>query len=246
MRVETREQLKEYCLRQLGKPVIQINVDYEQVEDRIDDSIQFFQEFHFNATDHFYFKHSLTAEDIENGYIDIPPEIISVNKVLSSRYGGGGGVGTWSAEYQYHLNEFLPLNTSADLIHYSMSMQHMALVNDMLGSGYTVNFSRYNDRLNIYNIEQFRVGENIAVDCFRIISPEEAPQVYNDRFIKKYTTALIKKQWGANLMKFEGMTLVGGVQFSGRKLFEDAEGDIEKLEEEMRSTWELPVDFIVG
>ena len=245
MAVSNREELKQYCLRELGHPVIQINVEFDQVEDRVDDAIQFFQEFHFNATDHFYFKYTLTASDIENGYIDIPPEIISVNKVLSSRY-TSAGAGGWSSEYQYHLNEFLPLNTSADLIHYSMSMQHMALVDDMLGSGYTVNFSRYNDRLNIYNIEQFKEGENIAIDCFRVINPEQSTQVYNDRFLKRYCTALIKKQWGTNLMKFEGMTLVGGVQFSGRQLFDDARDEIEKLEEEMRSTWELPVDFIVG
>lgn len=248
MQVTSRTELKEYCLRELGKPVIHINVDDDQLEDRIDDALQFFQEFHFAATDHFFFKHQLTQADIDNGYIIVPSEITTINRVLSSHYSGGSSLGsnTWSAEYQYHLNEFLPLNTSVDLIHYSMTMQHMALIDNMLGSGYVVEFSRYNDTLHIHNINQFNVDEIIMIDCHRIVKPDEAPQVYNDRFLKKYTTALIKKQWGANLIKFEGMTLVGGVQFSGRQLFDDARDEIEKLEEEMRSTWELPVDFIVG
>ena len=244
----SREALIDYCMRSLGAPVIEINVDEDQVEDRIDEAIQFYQEYHSDAVVRVYRKHLVTAEDVTNKFIPLPEELLFVNRIFP--FGSTSGTtGMFSIEYQMHLNGIMDLRNVGSLINYEMTKRHMSLIDRQINGMQQIStFSRHQNRLYVEAdwSDKIKEGEYIIVEGYEAIDPDAFNDVYNDRFLKKYATALIKRQWGLNLIKFEGMQLPGGVTLNGRQIYDDAIQDIEKIEEAMQLTYEMPPHFFVG
>lgn len=246
----SRQGLIDYCLRRLGEPVIEINVDSGQIEDKVDDALQKYQEFHSDATIRTYIKHLVTSTDVQNKYIPISSDIIYVSKVfpVSTTYGSAGNM--FDIRYQMFLNNMGDfINFAGDLSYLYQMEQYLSMIDQQLHGHPQVTYSRHQDRLYIYgdfNDGDLKEGDYVVAEIYQIVDPESNTSIYNDMFIKDYTTALIKLQWGLNMMKFDGMQLPGGVTVNGRQLFEDATAEIEKLEEKLRLEQELPVDFFVG
>lgn len=246
----SRQSLIDYCLRRLGEPVIEINVDSGQIEDKVDDALQKYQEFHSDATIRTYIKHLVTSTDVQNKYIPISSDIIYVSKVfpVSTTYGSAGNM--FDIRYQMFLNNMGDfINFAGDLSYLYQMEQYLSMIDQQLHGHPQVTYSRHQDRLYIYgdfNDGDLKEGDYVVAEIYQIVDPESNTSIYNDMFIKDYTTALIKLQWGLNMMKFDGMQLPGGVTVNGRQLFEDATAEIEKLEEKLRLEQELPVDFFVG
>lgn len=243
----SREQLKDYCLRKLGFPVIDINVDDDQVEDRIDEAFQYFQDFHFDGTQRVYLKHQLTSENIENKYIPITNDgIIGITRIFPVA-ASNATVNMFDLRYQLRLHELYDF-TSTSYVNYVLTMQHIRTL-DMLFSGeQPIRFNRHSNRLYLdWNWIQFaQAGEFIIIEGFAILDPEEYERVYNDRMLKKLATAYIKKQWGNNMKKFGGMQLPGGIVMNGQQIYEEAENEIKDLEQEIRNTFEAPPQFLLG
>ena len=246
----TRNELIDFCLRRLGEPVLEINVDVDQIEDKVDDAIQKYQEFHSDATIRTYLKHQITADDVTNKYIPISSDIIFVSKVfpISTTFSTSGNL--FDIRYQMFLNNMGDfINFAGDLAYLYQMEQYLSMIDMQLHGHPQVTFSRRQNRLYIFGDfedEDLQEGDYLIAEIFQTIDPETHTSIYNDMFIKDYTTALIKQQWGANLSKFEGMQLPGGVTMNGRQIYEDATADIERLEEKLRNEQELPVDFFVG
>jgi hypothetical protein len=246
----TRNDLIDFCLRRLGEPVLEINVDVDQIEDKVDDAIQKYQEFHSDATIRTYLKHQITADDVTNKYIPISSDIIFVSKVfpISTTFSTSGNL--FDIRYQMFLNNMGDfINFAGDLAYLYQMEQYLSMIDMQLHGHPQVTFSRRQNRLYIFGDfedEDLQEGDFLIAEIFQTIDPETHTSIYNDMFIKDYTTALIKQQWGANLSKFEGMQLPGGVTMNGRQIYEDATADIERLEEKLRNEQELPVDFFVG
>jgi hypothetical protein len=246
----SRETLIEYCLRRLGDPVIEINVDPDQLEDRVDEALQYYQEFHSDATVKTYLKHQVTASDVSNEYISVSDSVIFVKKLFPISSSFNNSINFFDIKYQMMLNDIADLqNFAGDLAYYDQMQQYLSLLDMKLNGTPQVNFSRRQGRLYIHGDFQdkdIQADDYIVAEVLQIVDPETHTSVYDDKWLKSYTTALIKRQWGANLIKFEGMQLPGGVQLNGRQIFEDALNDIERLEEKIRLEQELPVDFFVG
>jgi hypothetical protein len=244
--VTTREQLKDYCLRRLGAPVIEINIDDEQIEDRIDDAFEFYRDYHYDAVEMVYLKHQITVQDIANLYVPIPDAVVGVSRILpfSDR---SDGMNIFSIRYQILINDLYSL-MSTNLIYYYQVKQELELINQVLVGTKPVRFNRHMNRLYIDMdwAGDVNVGDYIIVECYRILDPDTYRDVYNDRFLKQYTTALFKRQWGENLKKFAGVQLPGGVTINADKIYEDALDEINKIETEMQSRFELPVDMFTG
>lgn len=250
MAVRSREDLKDYCLRKLGAPVIEINVDVDQIEDRIDEALQFYQEFHSDATVRTYYKHQATALDVQNEYITLPESILYVAKMFPITASYNNTIGMFDIKYQIMLNDIANLqNFAGDLAYYDQMQQYLSMIDLKLHGTPQVQFSRRQNRLYVFGDfadQDIKEGDYIILEVYQIIDPEQYDFVYDDRFLKKYATALIKRQWGANLIKFEGMQLPGGVMLNGRQIFDDANQEIDKIEEDMRLEYELPPDFFMG
>ena len=247
MAVSTRPQLIDYCLRRLGAPVTEINVDDEQVSDRIDDAIEFFQEYHFDGVEKVYLKHEIEQNDINNGYISIPNPIISVLRVLPIPNFSAFQTGMFNEEYQLRLAEMDNFSTSS-LINWSMQLTNYSLIEHLFSIQPTMMYNRKQDRVYLETDweEKFDAGSWLVVECYRVLDPVTYPQVYNDMFLKKYATALIKQQWGSNLKKFTGVVLPGGVSLDGQRIFTEATEEITKIAEEVNVKYELPPDGYVG
>jgi hypothetical protein len=250
----TRQQLIDYCLRALGAPVIEINVDEQQLEDRVDEAIQYYQEYHGDAVVRNLRKHQITQADINNGYIDIPNTFLSVNNVLDIR-ASGSNAGMFSVDYQMHLNDIFDLGGpyGGGLVNYEITKQYMSLIQRNINGVFEkIEFSRHKNRITFFSEETYQspsglgVGKYLIFDGYEVVDPDTFTDVYNDMFLKKYLTALIKRQWGTNLIKFEGMQLPGGVTLNGRQIFDDAREEITKLEEEMLLKHEMPPHFFIG
>ena len=255
--ISSRQQLIDYCLRRLGEPVIEVNVDEDQIEDKIDDALQVYQEFHSDATYRTYYETEITQDNLDNKAIELPANIIYVTKML--RTGGGMyGGGNWMG-YPYQMRAGMMGegfggscggNQWTGGLNYMVQMQQYMNLIDMMINGYPlVTFSRRQNLLYLWSdIEdgQLKVGNHVAIECYVTVDPNEYTSVYNDMFMKDFTTALIKEQWGQNMSKFEGMQLPGGVTISGRTILEEAKGEIESLRERMRLEQEVPPEFFVG
>lgn len=246
----SRQDLIDYCKRRLGEPVLEINVDDDQIEDRIDEAIQYYQEFHSDATVRTYLKHLVTASDVSNEYIPISSDILYVSKVFPLSSAFNSSFNFFDIKYQMMLNDIADLqNFAGDLAYYEQMQQYLSLL-DMKLNGYPLsNFSRHQDRLYIFGDfadEDIKAGEYIVAEVYTILDPDSNTSIYNDMWLKDYSTSLIKQQWGMNLMKFEGMQLPGGVTFNGRQLYDDATTEIEQLRQRIREEFELPADFFVG
>jgi hypothetical protein len=242
----SRQGLIDYCLRRLGHPVIEINIDEDQVEDRIDDAFQFYREYHYDAVERIYLKYQITSDDMTNRYIPLNDNIVGVDRILpfSNR---STGINIFDVRYQILINDLYSL-MSTDLIYYSQVKTQIELINQLLVGVKPVRFNRHMNRLYIdmdweADVE---VGSFIIVECFRILDPDTYTDVYNDRFLKQYATALIKRQWGENMKKFQGVQLPGGVLLNGQQIFDEAIEELTRLEQEMQSRFELPPDMFVG
>ena len=242
----SRQGLMDYCLRRLGHPVIEINVDEDQIEDRIDDAFQFYREYHYDAVERVYLKYQITSDDMTNKYIPLNDNIVGVDRILpfSNR---STGINIFDVRYQILINDLYSL-MSTDLIYYSQVKTQVELINQLLVGVKPVRFNRHMNRLYIDMDWEadVDVGSFIIVECFRILDPDTYTDVYNDRFLKRYATALIKRQWGENMKKFQGVQLPGGVLLNGQQIFDEALQEIQTLEEEMQSRFELPPDMFVG
>ena len=244
----SRQELIDYALRRLGAPVIEINVDDDQLEDRVDDALQFYQEYHSDATMRVYLKHQITADDVTNGYITLNDNILYVKRVFPIG-DSQSSINMFSVKYQLHLNDIYDLSYIGDLMYYEMVQSYVSLLDMKLnGNGEFVRFNSHMNQLHLDVDWETDIKENdyVIVECMRIVDPSTYSDVYNDMFLKQYVTALIKQQWGSNLIKFEGMQLPGGVTLNGRQMFDDATTEITQIREQMQLNYEMPPDFYVG
>lgn len=316
-RPTTRAQFKDYCLRRLGWPVIQINVDDDQVEDRIDDALQFFHDYHFDGCEKLYMKHKITQEDIDRRWIYCPDAVISVTGVFPFD-NSNSSINMFDLRYQLRLHDLYDF-TSVSYVSYEITMQHIRTLNLLFSGTPQFRFNRHKNRvmLDINWSSDVAPGEYVIIECYRklepdvvsltgtlngssgskiitgtntifdqeviendfiqlsdnrnlqirkINSPTELEMVYeldsdvtsltaskegvsdvwDDRFLKQYATAKIKYQWGSNLSKFAGIQMPGGVTLDGPRIMEEAQREIDKIEEEMQSYNVLPNDFMMG
>ena len=244
--VTSRQGLVDYCLRRLGSPVIEINVDEDQVEDRIDDAFQFYREYHYDAVEKVYLKHMVTANNISDQYIEISDTVVGVERVFPFM-NKSTGTNIFDIKYQILINDLYTL-MSTDIIYYTQVRQELELINQVLVGQKPIRFNRHMNRLYIDMDWAADVvpGTYIIVECWRILDPNVFTDVYNDMFLKRYATALIKRQWGDNMKKFSGVQLPGGVTLNGEVVYQEAVEEIRQIETEIQSRFELPVDMFVG
>ena len=246
----SRATLIDYCKRRLGDPVIEINVDEDQLEDRVDEALQYYQEYHSDATLRTYLKHQVTATDVSNEYISLSSNIIFVSKLFPISSSFNSSFNFFDIKYQMMLNDIADLqNFAGDLAYYEQMQQYLSLLDVKLNGHPQVQFQRKQNRLYIFGDfadNDIKEGEFIVAEVYEIVDPSTHTSIFNDMWVKEYTTALIKQQWGSNLLKFEGMQLPGGVVLYGRQIFDDATTDIDKLRETIRMEHEMPPDFFVG
>ena len=247
MAVTTRQTLIDYCLRRLGAPVTEINIDDEQISDRIDDAIEYFQEYHFDGVEKVFLKKTLTQTDIDNEYLSVDDAIISVLRVLPIPNFNAFQTGFFNEEYQLRLNDLENMQSSA-IINWAMSQTNFSLIEHLFSIQPTMLFNRKQDKVYLETdwANKFSVDTILIIEAYRALDPSTYPQVYNDMFLKKYATALIKQQWGSNLKKFTGFTLPGGISLDGQTIFSEATEEIIKIEEEMNLKYELPPNWIIG
>ena len=284
----TREQLIDYCFRKLGAPVLEINVDDDQVDDLVDDAIQLFNERHFDGVERMYLKYEITQGDIDRGvgakiagesaidgkngigivtttatstsipgygtttttfyensnFLQIPESVVGVHKIFKFDTSSISG-SMFSIKYQLFLNDLYYFN-SVELLQYSMTKTRLEDIDFLLTPEAQVRFNQRQDRLYMdIDWGAQKAGNFLVIDCQRALDPETFNQVYNDYFVKLYLTALIKRQWGQNLIKFRGVKLPGGLELNGREIYDDAERDLERIKEKMMLEYELPpLDFI--
>jgi len=275
----TKQGLIDYCFRKLGAPVLEINVDDDQVDDLVDDTIQYYNERHYNGIERMYLKYKITQDDIDRGtakgtdgvgivtttgtssnvsghgtvtsnfyetsnFLAIPDHVIGVNKIFkfdSSSISGG----MFSIKYQLFLNDLYYFN-SVELLQFAMTKTYLEDIDFLLTTEKQIRFNQRQDRLYLdIDWGSQTVDTFIVIDCFRALNPDEFTQVYNDPFVKLYLTALIKRQWGQNLIKFRGVKLPGGIEMNGREIYDDATRDLDALKQRMATEYETPpLDFI--
>ncbi|HIJ11495.1 TPA: hypothetical protein HA278_05550 [Candidatus Woesearchaeota archaeon] len=257
MRPTSRQNLKDYALRKLGAPVIEINVDDSQIEDRLDDALQYFAEYHFDGVERRYYRHEISQADIDRynadplngGYIPldgIDSSIISIVRLF--RY-SNQTVNLFDVRYQMALNDFYGIRTGmGGMANYDITKKHLSLIQDMLDPEKAIRFTRVTNKLHIDTNwkEDMEVGDFLVFECYSAIDPESYGEIYDSLLVKKYFAAMLKRQWGQNLSKFEGIQLPGGVSFNGAQLVDQANTEIEKIEEEAQLRFELPIDFMTG
>lgn len=246
----SRQGLIDYCLRRLGDPVIEINVDIDQLEDRVDEALQYWQEYHSDATYRTYVSHLVGDSDVSNEYVTVPTDVIYVSKLFRISSTFNTSFNFFDIKYQMMLNDIADLqNFAGDLAYYEQLNQYLSLLDMKLNGEPQTTYSRKMDRLYLhgdFNDKDVQAGDYIVYEAWKTVNPSAHTKVWNDMWLKEYTTALIKQQWGSNLIKFEGMQLPGGVTLNGRQLFDDATNEIEKLREKIRLDFEMPADFFVG
>ena len=278
----SRSELADYCRRQLGAPVLEINVADEQVDDIIDDAVQFFQERHFDGVAQAYLKYRITQDDIDRGrasmasgkkqtgittttatadiagtdvtfsyyensnFLQIPASVIGVTKIYHFDGTNTMTNNMFSVKYQMFLNDIYYWG-STELLTYAMTKTYLEDINFLLTTEKQIRFNKRMDRLYL-DIDWGSVSKDdwLVIDCFRQLNPNDYNRVWNDSFLKKYTTALLKRQWGQNLLKFQGVKLPGGVELNGRQIYDDAEKDLEIIREQMSNTYELPPLDMIG
>jgi hypothetical protein len=274
----TRQGLIDYCLRKLGYPVLEINVDDDQLDDLVDDAIQYFNERHYDGVERMYLKYKITQDDVDRGkakgtsgvgivtttgtsadtgagsftssfyetsnFIQVPDSVIGIEKIFKFDTSSISG-GMFSIKYQLFLNDLYYFN-SVELLQYAMTKSYLEDIDHLLTTDKQIRFNKRQDRLYLdIDWGSQSAGEFIVLDCYRALDPTSFSQVYNDSFLKKYLTSLIKRQWGQNLLKFRGVKLPGGIELNGREIYDDAERELAALQQRMASEYELPpYDFI--
>ena len=275
----SRNELKEYCLRQLGAPVLEINLADEQCQDLIDDAIQYFQERHFDGVLNTYLKYKITQDDIDRGtakpdvgpgitttsatstidgssiqfdwkensnYLQVPPSVIGVNKIF--HFDGSNTLtnNMFSVKYQLFLNDVYYWG-AVELLSYAMTKTYLEDINFLLTTEKQIRFNQRMDRLYLdIDWESMTVGDYVIMDCWTTLDPSDYNRVWNDSFLKRYLTATMKRQWGQNLIKFQGVKLPGGVELNGRQIYDDAQKDLEVIREQMSNMYEMPPLDMIG
>jgi len=280
----TKQELIDFCLRKLGAPVLEINVDDEQLDDLADDAIQLFNERHFDGVERMYLKYKLTQDDIDRGtannkdgsentvgivtttatstnvsgmgtitsnwyetsnFIQVPNSVLGVEKIFKFDTSSISG-GMFSIKYQLFLNDLYNFN-SVDLLQYAMTKSYLEDIDMLLTTDKQIRFNKRQDRLYLdIDWRAEKTGTFFIMDCYRALDPEAFSGVYNDTFLKKYLTAIIKKQWGQNLIKFTGVKLPGGIELNGRQLYDDAERELDSIQQRMMTEYELPPLDMIG
>jgi hypothetical protein len=271
----SRQELIDYCKRQLGAPVLQINIDDDQVDDVIDTAIQYYQEYHYDGIERMYLKHQFTAEDVQrfNGeneytstedpdgsiwknrknFIEVPDHVIGIQKVFGVTSNLSSNE-MWGLSNQYFLLDVFSFSSgytfgNFDMSYYYMIKQYFETLDMVVNTGGLVEyrFNKRQDRLFL-DIDKTRVieGRFLVIDCWRALDPEEWNQVWNDSFVKRYATALMKRQWGQNLIKYNNVQLPGGINLNGRQIWEDGDAEVKDLEARMLTDYSLPPMDAIG
>ena len=275
----SRQELIDYCLRRLGAPVLEINVDDDQIDDLVDDALQYFNERHFDGVEKMYLKYKITEEDITRGkgsisngsgvgittttattningvatsfnfyessnFIQVPDSVIGIEKVFKFDTSDISG-GMFSIKYQLFLNDLYYFN-SVVLLQNAMVKSYIEGIDFLLKTDKQIRFNKRQNRLYLdIDWGAQKKDTYLVIDCYRVLDPNDFTKVYNDSFLKKYLTSLIKKQWGQNLIKFRGVKLPGGIELNGREIYEDAERELEDIKSRMTLEYEIPaLDFI--
>jgi hypothetical protein len=242
----SRSEYKQYCLRALGYPVIEINVDDDQVEDRIDEALKYYADYHFDATEKVYYRHQVTSTDKTNKYITVPENIIGAVNLFSIGDPSVRSDDLFNIRYQIALNDLYTL-TSVSLVPYYMVMQHLGVIQELLVGKQPIRYTRHRNRIQIdMDWNTINVGEYLLVEAYEVIDPEIYTDVWGDRWLARYGQQLIKRQWGSNLKKYDGMQMPGGITFNGQKIYDEADIEIKKMEDEMIMNYSLPVTDMIG
>lgn len=228
----TREQFKGWVLRKLGAPVIDINVSDEQIDDRLDEAIDYWRDYHYNGSQLVYMKHQITQENKDNGYIDLPTGILGISGIFNMQSSISSGGGIFNVQYQFVLNNLEDI-TGYNITNYYMSMSHLEFLQEMLVGKPMIRYNKHVNRLYLDTDPGLLVvGEYIIIEAYDVIDPATYSDVWSDRWLQNYASCLVKEQWGANLTKFTGMQLVGGVTFNGEQILSDAREERRLMEEE--------------
>jgi len=261
---------KSYCLRALGFGVIDINVSDDQVDDRIDEALQYFAQYHYDGVEKMYLKYQITQDDIDRAasndtttatdtvdsnitatfkegknFIPMPSSVVSVIQIFP--FDDQTTNNMFDIRYQLRLNDLYDFS-STSIIHYQMTMQQLDFLSHILVGEKPLRFNQHQNRLYIDMdfANDIDVGEFLIIECYRKIDPATYTDIFDDIYLKRYATALIKRQWGANLSKFQGVQLLGGVEMNGEAIYSQAQDEINKLEEEIQLAFETPIDYMVG
>ena len=244
--IGSRQGFKDYILRRLGYPVIEINVDDEQVEERIDDALLKFRDYHYDGTQHLYLPYAVTQTDIDNRYVTLPESIIGVTRIfdVNDSY---GAMNLFNIRYQLHLNELFNIS-SVSVTPYVVAMRHIEFLEEVFVGKKPIRFNRHMDRLYVDMNwkDDIYPGQYIIIDCYKTVDPEEFPDVWDDPWLKEYATQLVKRQWGEHLKLYEGMNLPGGITFNGQKIWDEANTKVEELEQKVINDYSLPATDMIG
>ncbi len=269
MAISSKQALIDYSFRKLGSPVVEINVDYQQAEDRLEDALEYFQERHYDGVDKVFFRHQVTDADRTNQYIntnDFGPlngitndaaaptgsDLVSITKVL--QFGDFANINMFDVRYQMALSDYFGINrglggnSSLGLASYDQTKRYINLIEDFFQPEKALRFNKVSNRLHIDMNwqDEIQVGEYIIIQGYAKQNPDIYTEIYDDRYLKEYFTALLKRQWGQNLSKFDGVQMPGGVVLRGSQIYQEAQIEIDKVEEMLLSRYELPVDFMTG
>jgi len=242
----SRDEFREFCLRRLGAPLLEINVADEQVEDCIEIAFSYYYDYHYDATEKVYLARQVTQEDIDNKYLSIEDSVIGITNILPI----GNSYSTnnlFNLRYQIALNDLFAFNTGPFAPYY-MALQNVALAEELFVGKQGIRFQRHSNKLyvDIAWGEKIVLGEYMLIEAYQKIDPDVYTDMYSDRWLQRYCTALIKKQWGENLKKFEGISMPGGVSFNGQKIWDEAVEEIQTMESDMISSYSLPVTDMLG
>ena len=262
--------LKTYCLRALGFGVIDINVSDDQVDDRLDEALQYFAQYHYDGIEKMYLKYQVTSDDITRaatnttttatdsvdssitasfsegkGFIPMPQAVVSVVNIFP--FSDKTTNNMFDIRYQLRLNDLYDFS-STSIIHYEMTMKHLDFLEHLLVGEKPLRFNQHQNRLYIDMdwSNDIEADEFLIIECYRKIDPDSFTDIYDDIYLKRYATALIKRQWGANLSKFSGVAMLGGVTMNGETIFSQAQEEIQRLEEQIQLSFETPIDYMVG
>jgi len=247
-----KQELKDYCLRRLGFPVIDINVDDDQLDDRIDDALQLYREYHYDGTEYTHLAYQVTDADRRNQYIRVADSIIGVTRVmplsqLKATSTSSAGFNIFDINYQLRLNDFYNL-TASSYTYYVIAREHLAMLDLVITGEVPIKFNKKTHRIycDMNWMSKIDPGTYIVFEAWRVTDPETYGSVFNDTWLKEYTTQVFKKQWGSNLTKYENYVLPGGITVNGEKIYNDAVLEVERLENKLRDTYEAPPTMLVG
>jgi hypothetical protein len=266
--IRSKEELIEYALRKLGKPVIEINVDYQQAEDRLDEALEFFRERHFDGVIQGYIPYAVTEQDRERKYIDTN-EIGPLNGITGDSPSGKDIISVirifpydplsmsnsmFNIKYQWALSDYFQINRGLygiqdmPIANYDTAMRYIQLMNQYFSPEKAIGFNKTSNRIYIHGDwrTDMKAGQQLMFEAYFALDPEKFTEIYNDRMLKKYFTQLLKRQWGSNLSKFENIQLPGGGVLRGEKIMQEAETEIQRLEAEMYTSFEGPPTFQIG